>query len=249
MRVLVACEESQAVTKAFRAKGHEAYSCDIQQCALYDHIEWHIVEDARKLINGNCCFETVNGEKHKIKGGWDLLIAHPPCTYLTAAGAIRLYNKDHTIRDYYRMANGCLARELFMTFYNARCDRICIENPVPMKVWQLPAPTQTIEPYMFGEPWRKRTLLWLKNLPALIPTSEVQPLGLWVGAASKRKRKDGYILTSIRDSKRRSKTFRGIAEAMAEQWGGEEDALDIGCAGGAGAVGGADRAADLLDPD
>ena len=121
MRVLVACEESQAVTKAFRAKGHEAYSCDIQQCALYDHIEWHIVEDARKLINGNCCFETVNGERHKIKGGWDLLIAHPPCTYLTASSAIRLFSKDHQIKDKAREAKGWEARAFFMALLEADC--------------------------------------------------------------------------------------------------------------------------------
>lgn len=146
-------------------------------------------------------------------------MAHPPCTYLTAAGAIRLFKKDHTISDYRRMAKGCEARELFMTFYNARCERKCIENPVPMKIWQLPEPTQIIEPYMFGEPWKKRTLLWLINLPALVPTEVVEPKGLWVGSSSKRKTTK-YELKSIRDSKKRSKTFPGIARAMAEQWGG-----------------------------
>lgn len=219
MKVLIACEESQEVCKAFRKRGHEAYSCDIQQCALYEHIEWHIVEDARLLINGNCCFETVNGEKHKISGTWDMIIAHPPCTYLTTASAMRLYNKDHTIKDFDRLAKGCRGRELFMTFYNANCKRVCIENPRPMKIWQLPEHTQVIEPFMFGEPWRKRTQLWLKNLPELKPTEYVEPVGLWVGATSIQKKGSKYVLTSIRDSKTRSKTFKGIAEAMAEQWG------------------------------
>lgn len=233
MRVLVACEESQAVTKAFRAKGHEAYSCDIQQCALYDHIEWHIVEDARKLINGNCCFETVNGEKHKIKGGWDLLIAHPPCTYLTSCGSKHLLNNDHTVKSWDRYMKAMDAKEFFMMFLNAECKHICVENPAPIKMLGLPKYTQIIEPYMFGDPWKKRTCLWLKGLEPLQPDKMVQPLACWVSGAYKsttnRTKLVNTMMKPVCGAKKRSKTFPGIARAMAEQWGGEENALDIGC--------------------
>lgn len=226
MKVLIACEESQRVCTAFRERGHEAYSCDIQHCALWNHIEWHIVEPAENLINGNCEFETVDGRKHEIRGRWDLIIAHPPCTYLTTAGSIRLFEKDHTIRDFDRLEKGCNARRLFMMFWKARCEKICIENPVPMKLWKLPPYTQIIEPFMFGEEWRKRTCLWLKGLPELQPTKLVEAKGLWVGSSSKR-RCSNYELTSIRDSKKRSLTFTGIAEAMGEQWGGNEKCSQI----------------------
>ena len=218
MRVLVACEESQTVCAAFRARGHEAYSCDIQHCALWNHLEWHIVEPAETLINGNCEFMTVNGDRHSIDGPWDLLIAHPPCTYLTAASSVRLFEKDHSIRDFDRLEKGCAGRRLFYTFWNAKCQRIAIENPVPLKLWKLPAWSQIIDPYEFGDPWRKRTCLWLKGLPELKLTHVVEPEGLWVGSSSKQKTSK-YHLKSNRDSKTRSKTFPGIAEAMAEQWG------------------------------
>lgn len=123
MRVLVACEESQAVCMAFRDLGHEAYSCDVQHCALYNHMEWHIVEDALAVIRTPCTFLTVDGRLHEMEA-WDLLIAHPPCTYLTAASAIRLYNHDHTIKDGERFLKGIAARELFMSFLEADIPRI-----------------------------------------------------------------------------------------------------------------------------
>ena len=141
---------------------------------------------------------------------WDLIVAHPPCTYLTSAGAMRLFNKDHTIADEDRFSKGIAAAEFFKMLYNAHCDRIAIENPTPMKVFGLPRYSQIIEPYMFGEPWRKRTCLWLKGLPKLRPTDVVEPSGYWVGNNS---------LGGFRDQKVRSKTFHGIAEAMAAQWG------------------------------
>lgn len=155
---------------------------------------------------------------------WDMIIAHPPCTYLTTAGAIRLYSKDHAIADEERYEKGLEAARFFMAFYNADCPRIAVENPVPMKCFNLPPYSQIIEPFMFGDPWRKRTCLWLKGLPPLIPTvSPVEPMGLWVGSTSKRRDPtiaERYILHSNRDQKRRSKTFPGIARAMAEQWAG-----------------------------
>lgn len=217
MKVLVACEESQAVCKAFRERGNEAYSCDIQHCALYDHLEWHIVEDARVIINGRCMFTDAMGGVHRIEGGWDLLIAHPPCTYLTTAGSVWLFDHQHRIRDFGRLKKGCDAREFFMDCLNAKAERKAIENPVPMKIWNLPPYTQIIEPYMFGDPWRKKTCLWLYNLPELRPTEIVTPTGLWV--QTKAQRESDYENIGKKDSKMRSKTFPGIARAMAEQWG------------------------------
>lgn len=146
MRVMVACEESQTVTMELRRLGHEAYGCDLQECSG-GHPEWHIRADALEMI--------------KLK--WDMIIAHPPCTYLTSASAVRLYNADHSIKDAARFEKGKRAAEFFLTIWNADCPRIVIENPTPMKVWGLPQYNQIIEPYYFGDPWRKRTCLWLKN--------------------------------------------------------------------------------------
>lgn len=216
MRVLIACEESQEVCKAFRARGHEAYSCDVQPPSG-GHPEWHIHGDALEALKGGTV-TTMDGQAHDV-GKWDLLIAHPPCTYLAASSAVRLFNRDHTIKNPERDKRGWAAREFFMAFYNADVPRVAVENPLPLHRYGLPPYTQVIEPYYFGNPWRKRTCLWLRNLPELAATDVVQPQGLWVGSSSKRSRGDGYTLTSIRDQKRRAKTFPGIARAMAEQWG------------------------------
>lgn len=218
MQVLIACEESQAVCTAFRARGHEAYSCDVQSCALYDHIEWHITDNALNVINGDCEFMTVDGQRHSIRGGWDLLIAHPPCTYLTSSSGLRLFRQDHSVKDLARLEKGWKAKAFFMRMLEANAARICVENPTPLRIWGLPPYTQIIEPFMFGDPWRKRTCLWLKNLEPLKPTNVVEPRGLWVGASSIQKRSK-YELNSNRNPKIRSKTFKGVAEAMAEQWG------------------------------
>ena len=206
MKILVACEESQVVTKELRRLGHEAYSCDLQPCTGGMPF-WHIQADALELL----------------KMRWDMIVAHPPCTYLTAAGAVRLFNRDHTIADVKRYEKGMEAAKFFCRFYEADCPRIAVENPVPMKCFGLPPYSQIVEPYMFGDPWRKRTCLWLKGLPPLAPTDLVEPLGLWVGSTSRRRDptiNQRYILHSNRDQKRRSKTFPGIARAMAEQWAG-----------------------------
>ena len=164
MRILVACEESQAVTIELRRLGHEAYSCDVQECSG-GHPEWHIRQDVLPLINGRCEFRTQDGKLHRIEGRWDMIIAHPPCTYLTSAGAIRLYDKQHRIKDQERFRKGQKAAEFFVAIWTADCARIVIENPTPMKVFGLPQYSQIIEPYYFGDPWRKRTCLWLKNTP------------------------------------------------------------------------------------
>lgn len=220
MNVLIACEESQAVCKAFRAKGHNAFSCDIQECSG-GHSEWHICGDALPLINGNCEFTTMDGEKHEISGKWDLLIAHPPCTYLTNAGACRLYPRKGEL-DKERYAKGLQAKEFFMRFYNADCDRICIENPIPSSVYALPQKSQAIQPYQFGHPFTKKTYLWLKGLDVLRPTNVVEPIGPYVcgnSAIWKKQAAKGTVYGKERSAKHRSKTFEGIAQAMADQWG------------------------------
>lgn len=206
MRVLVACEESQEVCKAFRELGHEAYSCDIEPCSG-GHPEWHLRCDALELL----------------KMRWDMILAFPPCTYLTRAGAVRLYNSKHEIKDAERDRKGFAAAEFFRRFLEADCPKIAIENPVPLKRYKLPEYSQVIEPYMFGHPWRKKTCLWLRGLPQLMATDVVVPEGLWVGSTSGRKDKtiySRYRLPPNRSAKRRAKTFPGIAQAMAEQWGG-----------------------------
>ena len=223
MKVLVACEESQRVCNAFRKLGHEAYSCDIIECSG-GYPEWHILGDALNVINGNCDFTTQDGEKHTIIGKWDLLIAHPPCTYLTNASAVRMRVKGEIVPE--RYAKAMEAKEFFMKFINADCDRICVENPVPLKIVNLPPYTQIIQPWQFGHPYSKRTCLWLKGLPKLEPTNiiteGVQPYvnGGCKDAYGNYRRFQGR---KERDPKPRSKTFEGIAEAFANQWGGTKE--------------------------
>lgn len=219
MKILVACEESQRVCIAFRNKGHDAYSCDLQDCSG-GHPEWHIKTDVLRLIDGDCFFTTCDGMVYYVNR-WDMIIAFPPCTYFSKASACRLFHKQadgSTIIDEERYKKGEVMKRLFLSILNADCDRIAIENPTPMKIWQLPEPTQVIQPYYFGEPYTKRTLLWLKGLPKLYPTKWVDPQWQWVNATKQSNVRLKQIATS---SKERSKTFQGVADAMAEQWGGE----------------------------
>lgn len=219
MKVLVACEESQEVCKAFREKGHEAYSCDLQQCSG-GHPEWHINDDCLKILRGGCRFKTQDGRIHSIKDRWDLIIAHPPCTYLSNAGACRLYPSKGNL-DYKRYSDGLNGKIFFMHFwlygwYNI--GKICIENPLPSGVYQMPKHTQVIQPYQFGEPYSKRTHLWLFGLPALLPTEIIEDHKPYLPSGTGRKLR-GESYGVARGSVERSKTFRGIAKAMAEQWG------------------------------
>ena len=219
LNVLVACEESQRVCTAFREKGHEAYSCDIVGCSG-GHPEWHIMADVISLLNGNCEFETVDGTKHKINGKWDLIIAHPPCTKISNAGARWLFAGGKLNQQRYE--DGLKAKEFFMAFYNANCERICIENPTPSSIYNLPPHTQAIQPYEHGEPWSKKTLLWLKNLNPLRPTNIVAEHKPYCTSGSYSRNHDQKYRGASRkggSSKSRSKTFWGIARAMAEQWG------------------------------
>ena len=203
INVLVACEESQEVCKAFRDRGHNAFSCDLQECSG-GHPEWHIQDDVLKHLDG-----------------WDLIIAHPPCTYMSGAGACRMYPKAGQI-DQERFAKAMEAKEFFMKILTADCQKICIENPRPLKCVELPPPSQSIQPYEYGEPWSKLTYLWLKGLPPLFPTEIVQDYKPYVSCGTSRNKgnKDKSGMSRRGGAQKvRSKTFPGVAKAMAEQWG------------------------------
>ena len=205
MKVLVACEESQEVCKAFRELGHEAYSCDIQDCSG-GHPEWHLKQDVIPLLNQE----------------WDLIIAHPPCTFLTLTGN-RWFNVErYGDKAIQRQKDREEAIEFFMQFANAKCERIAIENPIGCMSTMYKKPNQIIQPYMFGDPARKATCLWLKGLPKLTPTDIVEPIIIHYqnGKGTDNPwHMETMKLSPKERAKARSKTFPGIAKAMAEQWG------------------------------
>ena len=237
MRVLVACEESQAVCKAFRERGHEAYSCDIIECSG-GHPEWHIQQDVLPLLNGRCTFKTCDGQAHIIEGKWDLIIAFPPCTHLAVSGARHFEKK----RADGRQREGI---EFFAQFLTADCEKVAIENPVGIisgdyipqhfpdlaEKYNLPRPsTQRIHPWMFGDNFAKTTCLWLKGLQPLTPIITDQPEMEWKEWIDKKtgrkKRQNQWYFDALKTAKTpeersliRSKTFPGIAKAMAEQRG------------------------------
>lgn len=219
MRVLVACEESQRVCTAFRERGHIAYSCDIQEPSG-GHPEWHILGDVLEVLDGGG-FDTMDGSSRYVQS-WDIIIAHPPCTYLTAAGARLLFDREHMIVDEFREREGWKAAKFFRRLLYADCPRVCVENPAPMHYFRLPPYTQIVEPYMFGHPWKKRTCLWLRGLPPLEPTDIVKPTSCWVQCAGRNNRTTLRGERGATSAKDRSKTFEGIARAMAEQWGGTD---------------------------
>jgi site-specific DNA-cytosine methylase len=198
MKILLACEESQAVTKAFRALGHEAYSCDILPCSG-GYPEWHIQKDVVEVL----------------KQDWDMIIAFPPCTHLASSGAAWFEAKRADGRQQE-------AIDFFMIFANHPCEKIAIENPVGVMSSNYKKPNQIIQPWQFGDPYSKRTCLWLKGLPNLVPTEIVQPGEMVTFESGRTMPKwyaDAWRLTPLERSKARSKTFPGIAAAMATQWG------------------------------
>lgn len=205
MKVLVACEESQEVCKAFRAIGHEAYSCDIEPCSG-GHPEWHIQVDALELL----------------KIHWDMIIAHPPCTYLTNAGN-RWFNPEYHERFPEREKQREDAVRFFMAIWNADCSHVAIENPQGIMSTRFRKPDQYIEPFYFGEAEKKKTGLWLRGLPKLKPTNIVDPVIIKCksGVMEPRWHMETISIPSKERSRIRSKTFPGIARAMAEQWGGD----------------------------
>jgi len=193
MKVLIACEESQAVCIEFRKLGHEAYSCDIEPCSG-GHPEWHLQQDVIPLLN----------EK------WDMIIAFPPCTHLAVSGAAWFEQK----RKDGRQQQGI---DFFMQFVNADCDRIAIENPVGIMSTIYRKPDQIIQPYEFGHPESKATCLWLKNLQKLQQTDNVKEF--FDTLPKNKQQRLHYLPPSPERAKLRSKTYSGIAKAMAEQWG------------------------------
>ena len=242
MKVLIACEESQRVCTAFREKGHKAYSCDIIDCSG-GHPEWHIKGDVLPLLRpkwydlnrdaeGNQWegykFQTVDGKTHQFEGKWDLIIAFPPCTHLAVSGARHFEKK----RADGRQREGI---EFFAQFLKADCEKVAIENPIGIisgeyilkwfpdlaEKYGLPIPpTQRIQPYEYGHPYIKTTCLWLKGLPKLIPTEILEkPENGWVNQSFTADGRYGGFASNFQGSKERSKTFEGIAKAMAEQWG------------------------------
>lgn len=204
MKVLLACEESQAVTKELRKLGHEAYSCDILPCSG-GHPEWHLQQDVKEIL----------------KQDWDMIIAFPPCTFLTVTGN-RWFNIDkYGDKARKRHKDREEAIEFFMMFANADCPRIAIENPVGVMSSHWRKPNQIVNPYQFGDPFEKKTCLWLKGLPELVPTDVVEPAPrtqFESGKSMPTWYAEAWKLPKEERSKLRSKTFPGIAKAMAEQW-------------------------------
>ena len=209
MKVLVACEESQAITKELRKLGHEAFSCDLLPCSG-GHSEWHYQQDVFEVINK----------------GWDIMIAHPPCTYLAVSGARWLYNKDGS-KNEERWKNQADALDFVKRLMDAPIDKIAIENPISVISSNIRKPDQIIQPWMFGDKAQKSTCLWLKNLPLLEPTDIVEK-GEFIEFTSKKgvkKKQPKWYFDALKNAKTpaerrtlRSKTFKGIAEAMAKQW-------------------------------
>ena len=228
MRVLVACEESQAVTKELRRLGPEAYSCDLQECSG-GHPEWHIQSDCLPILGGCCTVTTADGAEHEIPERWDLLIAHPPCTYLSNVAtrhfSLRCTPPEKVVARWEERARGAI---FFMYFALADCPRICVENPVGFMNNNYRKPDQIVHPYMFAESEEDReqyvtkaTCLWLKGLDPLRTNGLPKPdNGKIYGRFPSGKQKTWEDQFS-RSGKVRSKTFPGIARAMAEQWAGD----------------------------
>lgn len=199
MKILVGCEESQAVTKAFRKRGFEAYSCDTEDCSG-GHPEWHIKGDVMGVL---------------YDPSWSCVIGFPPCTYMSAVSARWLFPGGALNEERYKKA--MMAKSFFMAILNAPVKYVSVENPTPLKVLGLPEHTQVIQPYQFGHPYSKRTLLWLRGLPQLKPTEIIAEHCSYVSASKNQRVLPGC--KAVSSSKKRSKTFAGIAEAMAKQWG------------------------------
>lgn len=200
LRVLIACEESQAECIAFRNLGHEAYSCDIQRCRPGGHPEWHIHSDVLPLLDGLQDFLTQDNTPHHVDS-WDLIIAHPPCTYLCKVSSVQLKHNGEI--DPVRYCKLKMARDFFYRCLRAQATYVAVENPLPMTLAQLPAPSCFIQPSWFGVKYTKKTLYWLRNLPPIVPTIEHPNPRQFVRASR---------------GKYRSRTFPEVAQAIASQW-------------------------------
>lgn len=230
MNILVACEESQRVCTAFRERGHNAFSCDILPCSG-DHPEWHIMEDVLPLLNGDCTFRTQDGLLHAIWKEWDLIIAHPPCTYLTLSGNRWLNVERYGEYAVKRLEARAEAVEFFLKIASAKCGKIAIENPIGHMSTAWRKPDQIIQPWQFAicddDKTEKTTCLWLKGLEPLkasvLEKPEI-PYFEWTDKKGRKKRQTmWYYKTRCLEPGKRataaSKTFLGIARAMAEAWG------------------------------
>lgn len=232
MKVLVACEESQAVTIAARKAGHEAYSCDLQECSG-GHPEWHIKQSVLPLLNGNCVFSTQDGLWHEIHGKWDLIIAHPPCTFLTVTGNRWFDAVKYGYDAQKRWDDRCVAICFFLAIAYADCERIVIENPIGVMSRYFRKPDQIVHPWQFAlteeEKTEKATCFWLKGVEPLKPIYTKKPemaYHEWTTPEGKVKRQSLWYyntrcLPHSERAKAASKTFPGIAKAMIEQWAGE----------------------------
>ena len=221
MFVLVACEESQRVMTEFRKKGHTAFSCDILETSG-NYPQYHILGDVVPLLNGFCSFKTQDGKEHRLIGKWDLIIAFPPCTFLTVTGNRWFDVEKYGEKAKKRIEERKKAIEFFETIASADCKKIAIENPVGIMSTIFRKPDQIVNPWMFGDAFEKRTCLWLKNLPQLEPTDivDIPPRVKFESGKSMPKwYADLWNLPKEERAKERSKTFIGIARAMAERWG------------------------------
>lgn len=252
LNILIACEESQACCRAFRALGHNAYSCDLFDCSgtifgtdqTEPHPEWHFNHDVTTVLD-KTDLTLQNGEQAVIDGDWDLMIGHPPCTFLAVSGAKWLYDpadKDKPVEERHphpsfpnRRKDQEDGANFFMFLANANVKRIAIENPIGIMSTRWRKPDQTIQPYMFGDPYSKYTCLWLKNLRPLHPSEPTDDHGerIYFGSGKSQPKwySDGLTKTKSKEERQkwRSKTFPGIARAIAEQWtiqiAAEEDLL------------------------
>ena len=231
MNILIACEESQAVCIEMRKLGHRAFSCDIIECSG-GHPEWHIMQDVLPLLNGNCEFRTMDGKEHKVEGKWDMIIAHPPCTFLTVTGN-RWFNVErYGDKAVQRLKDREKAIAFFMAIANADCDKIVIENPIGIMSTAWRKPDQIVQPWQYAlteeEKTEKSTCLWLKGVVPLVPTYALKPeltYHEWVTPDGRTKRQTRWYyktrcLPHSERARAASRTFPGIAGAFAEQWAG-----------------------------
>ena len=200
INILIACEESQVECKAFRELGFHAFSCDIQKCAG-GHPEWHIQGDVTRYLQGDTTFTTMDGKRHTVTR-WHMIIAHPPCTYLCRVSSVCLVKNG--IVDAARWQKAQEARAFFQKCLDSKADYVAVENPIPMKRVQLPRPSFYTCPSQFGHKYTKKTLWWTKNLPPVLPRLFYPNPKEFVRASR---------------GKYRSRTFTGVAKAMAETWG------------------------------
>ena len=253
LNILIACEESQACCRAFRKLGHNAYSCDLFDCSgtgfgdgvAEPHPEWHFNHEITTVLD-KTDLTLQNGEQAVIDGDWDIMIGHPPCTFLAVSGAKWMYDpndKDKPIEERKphpsfpnRKKDQEEGANFFMFLASADVKRIAIENPVGIMSSRWRKPDQSVQPYMFGDPYSKNTCLWIKNLRPLHPSKETEDHGerIYFGSGKSQPKwySDGLTKTKSKEERQkwRSKTFPNIARVIAEQWtiqiAAEEDLLD-----------------------